>query len=169
MGTDSVGESAGEMPHAVAALLQFEIPPVLLQLIIDGLRPVGVGSVDHGMGEAAQLRRRQDDGVVGEQLLGGLDRFRVEVVAAEFVHGPFHDLHFLRRHHALRCSAASWGSTGSSFSPSIVVRGPSAAAARIRVAASAGESCSTRIRNWLMLEEQYSSDRWLASASAIKL
>ena len=97
LGTDSVGESAGEMPHAVAALLQFQIPAVLLQLIINGLRPVGVGSVDDRVGEAAQLRRRQDGGVVGEQLLGGLDRFRVEVGAGEFVHGPFHNRHFLRR------------------------------------------------------------------------
>ena len=46
LGTDGVGESAGEMPHAVAALLQLQIPAVLLQLIIDGLRPVGVGSID---------------------------------------------------------------------------------------------------------------------------
>ena len=36
LGTDGVGESACEMPHAVAALLQFQIAAVLLQLIIDG-------------------------------------------------------------------------------------------------------------------------------------
>jgi hypothetical protein len=81
LGTDGVAESACEMPHAVAALVEFEVAAVVLQLVIDGLRPVGVGGIDHGMGEAAQLRRRQDHGVVGEQLLSGLDCFRVEVVA----------------------------------------------------------------------------------------
>ena len=168
LGTNGVAESTGEMPHAVPPLLQFEIAAVLLQLVIDGLRPVGVGGVDHGVGEPLQLRRRQDGGVVGEQLLGGLDRFRVEVVAGEVVHGPFHNGHFLRRFTTpSRCSAASWGSAASSFSPTMVVRGPTAAAARTRAAASPGDSCNTRIRKWVMVEEQYSSDRWWASASAI--
>ena len=81
LGTNGVAESTGEMPHAVPPLLEFDISAVLLQLVIDRLRPVGVGGVDHGVGEAAQLRRRQDGGVVGEQLFGGLDCFRVEVVA----------------------------------------------------------------------------------------
>ena len=81
MGTNGVAESACEMPHAVAALLQFEVAAVLLQLIINGVRPVGVGSVDDGVGEAPQLRRRQDGGVFGEQLLSGFDCLRVEVVA----------------------------------------------------------------------------------------
>ena len=105
LGTDGVAESACEMPHAVPPLLEFQISAVLLQLVIDGLRPVGVGGVDHGVGEPAQLRRRQDGGVVGEQLFGGLDRFRVEVVAGEVVHGPFHNGHFLRIHRtvALQC------------------------------------------------------------------
>ena len=71
LGTDGVGESACQMPHAVPALLQLDIAPVLLQLVVDGFGPVGVGGIDHGMGEPPQLRRRQDDGVVGEQLLGG--------------------------------------------------------------------------------------------------
>ncbi len=96
LGTDSVGESACEMPHAVAALLQLHIPPVLLQSIIDRFWAVGVGSSDHSLGKAAQLRRRQDGGVFGEQLLGGFDCVRVEVGPGEFVHGPFHNLHFLR-------------------------------------------------------------------------
>ena len=48
LGTDGVGESACEMPHAVPPLLEFEIAAVLLQLIIDRLRPVGVGGIDHG-------------------------------------------------------------------------------------------------------------------------
>ena len=38
LGTDGVGESACEMPHAVAALLQLQIAAVVLQLVIDGLR-----------------------------------------------------------------------------------------------------------------------------------
>ena len=101
LGTDSVAESACEMPHAVPPLLQLQIPAVLLQLVINGLRPVGVGGVDHGMGEPLQLRRRQDGGMVGEQLLSGLDRFRVEVVAGEVVHGPLHNGHLLRAHHTV--------------------------------------------------------------------
>jgi hypothetical protein len=70
-------------------------------LVIDGFRSVGVGGIDHGMGEAAQLRRRQDGGVVGEQLFGLINVVGLHVVAGEFVHGPFHNLHFLRRQHAL--------------------------------------------------------------------
>ena len=49
-----------------------------------------------------------------------------------------------------RCNPASRGSTGSSFSPSMEMRGPTAAAARTREAASPWDSCSTRTRNWLM-------------------
>ena len=49
-----------------------------------------------------------------------------------------------------RCNPASRGSTGSSFSPNMEVRGPAAAAARTREAASPWDSCSTRTRNWLM-------------------
>jgi hypothetical protein len=55
-----------------------------------------------------------------------------------------------------RCNAASWGSTGSRLKPSIEVRDPTAAAARTLQAASPGESCSTRTKNWIMVEEQYS-------------
>jgi hypothetical protein len=69
------------MPHAVAALLEFEVAAVLLQLIINGLRPVGVGSIDHSMGEPPQVRRRQDDGVVGEQMLGAINVFGLHIVA----------------------------------------------------------------------------------------
>ena len=67
-----------------------------------------------------------------------------------------------------RCKAASWGSCGSSFSPSMELRGPTAAAARTRDAASPGETCSIRTRNWVMLEKQWLPGRSLASASAIK-
>ena len=81
LGTNGVAESACEMPHAVPPLLQLQIPAVLLQLVIDGLRPVGVGGVDHGVGEPLQLRRRQDGGVVGEQLFGLIDASGLHVVA----------------------------------------------------------------------------------------
>ena len=77
LGTDGVGESACQMPHAVAALLQLQVAPVVLQLIIDGFGPVGVGGIDHSVGEAAQIGWSQDDGVVGEQLLGLINCFRV--------------------------------------------------------------------------------------------
>ena len=82
-----------------------------------------------------------------------------QVGPGEFVHGPFHNLPLSpcdtdTRRVAARPVAAA---RGSRFSPSIEVRGPTAAAARIREAASPGESCSTRIRNWLRVEEQYSS------------
>ena len=53
-----------------------------------------------------------------------------------------------------RCSAASRGNCGSNFSPTMVVRGPTAAAARTREAASPWESCSARTKNWVMVEEQ---------------
>jgi hypothetical protein len=43
-GTDGV-EFALYLPHAVAALLQFQMPAVWFQLIIDRCRPVGIYSV----------------------------------------------------------------------------------------------------------------------------
>ena len=102
LGTNGVAESTCEMPHAVPPLLQFEIPAVLLQLIIDGLRPVGVGGVDHGVGEPLQLRRRQDGGVVGEQLFGGLDAcgsrsWRVSLCMARSTMATFSVAHHARR------------------------------------------------------------------------
>jgi hypothetical protein len=48
------------------------------------------------------------------------------------------------------------------------IRGLSAAAARARAAASAGESCSLRVSNMVRLEKQYSVARSVACASAIK-
>ena len=71
------------------------------------------------------------------------------------MHGSFHDRHLHRRHAPSRCSAASCGSSGSNFSPSIDVRGPTAAAARTREPASPGESWKIRIRNRVRVEKQY--------------
>ena len=47
--TDSVGELAFQLPHAVAALPQLQMPPVLLQLIIDQFRTVGVDRVNYSI------------------------------------------------------------------------------------------------------------------------
>ena len=59
LGADGVAEFALQVPHAVAALFQLEMAAVLLQLVIDGFGPVGVGSVDDAEGVAAQLRGPQ--------------------------------------------------------------------------------------------------------------
>ena len=74
---ENVGEPALEMPHAVAALLQLHIAAVLLGLVVNRFGPVGIGSVDHGVGEAAQICRVQDGCMVGEQLFGLLYFCRV--------------------------------------------------------------------------------------------
>ena len=89
------------MPHAVPALFQFKAAPVVLQLVIDGFRSVRVGSIHDRVCEPLQLRRRQDDGILGEQLLRRLDRCWVEGGAGESVHSPFHNLHLLRTHHTV--------------------------------------------------------------------
>ena len=57
LGTHSVAEFALQMPHAVPALLEFQISAVLLQLVIDGFRPVRISSIDHAERVAAQLGR----------------------------------------------------------------------------------------------------------------
>ena len=120
------------------------------------------------MGEAAQLRRRQDGGVVGEQLLGGSRPLagsrsgRVSLCMARSTMA-----HFLRAHDAVALQRGQPRQHRVQACAEHRVRDPTAAAARTRVAASPGESCSTRIRNWFMVEEQYSSGRWWASASAI--
>ena len=72
LGTDGVGESACQMPHAVAALLQLQIPAVLLQLIIDRVP----GRRGRQQLTTAWANRRSSGGakiggVFGEQLLGG--------------------------------------------------------------------------------------------------
>ena len=54
---DRIGESAVQLPHAIAALPQLHMPPVLLQLIIDRLRTIGVGSVDYPGGQQPQILR----------------------------------------------------------------------------------------------------------------
>ena len=74
-----------------------------------GCGPSGSAALTTAWANRLQLRRRQDGGVVGEQLLGGLDRFRVEVVAGEVVHGPFHNGHFLRRSPHRRVAAPPVG------------------------------------------------------------
>ena len=53
LGTENIGEPALEMPHAVAALLQFHKPAVLLQLVVNRFGPIRIGSVHHSVGEAA--------------------------------------------------------------------------------------------------------------------
>ena len=58
-----------------------------------------------------------------------------------------------------RCRAASCGSNGSNRSPSIDIRGPTAAAARTREAASPWESWNIRIKNLVRLEKQHSPAR----------
>lgn len=60
LGTDGVGEPAVQMPPAVPALFQLHIAPVVLQLVIDGFRAVGVGSIHHRLGEPLQLSGRQE-------------------------------------------------------------------------------------------------------------
>jgi hypothetical protein len=78
LGTDGVAEPAVQLPHAVAALVEFEIAPVVSQLIVQGLCAVGVGGSDDRLGEPVQLCRGQDGCLVGEQLLSRLHGLRVE-------------------------------------------------------------------------------------------
>ena len=47
LGADGGGEFACQVPHAVAALLQLQIPAVLLQLVINGCRAVRISSIHH--------------------------------------------------------------------------------------------------------------------------
>ena len=44
------------MPHAVAALFQFQIAAVVLQLVIDGFGPVRIGSIDHAVRRSGAAR-----------------------------------------------------------------------------------------------------------------
>jgi hypothetical protein len=52
------------------------------------------------------------------------------------------------------CNAATFGSCDSKRSPNIEVRGPNAAAALTREAASARESWNARIKNRIIVAEQ---------------
>ena len=49
-----------QVPHAVAALLQLQMPPVVLLVVVKGFGAVRVGSINHAEGVAAQLNRAQD-------------------------------------------------------------------------------------------------------------
>ena len=48
-----------QVPHAVAALLQLHMPPVVLLVVVEGFGAVRVGSINHAEGVAAQLHRAQ--------------------------------------------------------------------------------------------------------------
>jgi hypothetical protein len=96
LGTDGVAEPAVQLPHAVPPLVEFEMAPVLLQLVIDWFGPVGIGGGDDGLGDPVQLCWGQDGCLVGEQLLSRLHGLRVEAGPAECVYGPFHDLYLCR-------------------------------------------------------------------------
>jgi hypothetical protein len=118
LGAEGCGEAAFEVPHAVAALFEFDGAALLLVLVVYGFGAVSLDivGIEAGAGELCMARSTM-------ATLSG-------------VTAP------------TRCSAASRGSCGSSCSPSMEVRGPTAAAARTRPAASPWERCSTRIRNW---------------------
>jgi hypothetical protein len=105
LGTDGVGESALQPPHAVAALFQLQVATVLLVLVIDRFGSVGVGRIDDFEREPPQLRRTQDRPMVGEQLLGGVHSLGVQTGTGELVHGPLDNRHLLGRHStiALQC------------------------------------------------------------------
>ena len=45
--TQSVGEFPRQVPHAVAALLQLHMPPVVLLVVVEGFGAVRVGSINH--------------------------------------------------------------------------------------------------------------------------
>ena len=167
LGAHGGAESTGEMPHAVPPLLEFEVAAVLLQLVIDRLRPVGVGGVDHGVGEPLQLRRRQDGCVVGEQLFGLINVLGLHVVAGELVHGPFHNGHFLRAHRtvALQCGQPRQHRVKTSAEHRST--GPDGSGRTDPGRGVAGGELNTRTKNWTMVDEQYSRGRSDASASAI--
>jgi hypothetical protein len=96
LSTNRVGEPALQQPHAVAALVEFQIPPVLLQLVIDRFRAVRIGSSHYRLGEPVQLRRRR-----GKQLLRRLDGCWVETGPGECVQGPLHNLYLGGTHHTI--------------------------------------------------------------------
>ena len=153
LGTHGVGEFAVELPHAVAALFQLQTPPVLLQLVIKGFGSVRIGGIDHTVGVAAQLHWPQHGCIVGEQLLRSVHIFRVQPGAGEFVHGPFHNLYFLRCHHTGALQRRQPGQHRFQLVTEHRFPWSTAAAARTREAASPGESCST-CKNLVTVEEQ---------------
>jgi hypothetical protein len=55
-------------------LFQLQIPPVLLEWVIDWFRAVRIGRIQHPQRVAAQIGRIKQWGVVGEQPLRGVDR-----------------------------------------------------------------------------------------------
>ena len=71
---EGVGESACQVPHAIPALLQLHIAAVLLELVINRLRPIRVGGIDHSLGEAAQIRWSQDRGACSVSSCSAIDQ-----------------------------------------------------------------------------------------------
>jgi hypothetical protein len=66
LGTDGVGEFAPQLPHPIPALPQLQMPPVLLQLLIDWGWALGADRVDYPICNESQ--------VFGAQLLGVFDQ-----------------------------------------------------------------------------------------------
>ena len=70
------------------------------------------------------------------------------------MHGPFHNLHLLGCDRAVTLHSSQLRQQRFQLFPEHRIRGPTAAAARTREAASPWESWNIRIRNWVRLEKQ---------------
>ncbi len=141
---------------------------VLLQLLIDRFGTVWVDNIHYSIGDQSQVFGCQLLGVFDQLLLCSRHSNGIQVGPVEFLHGPCHHLHLLSAHQASALRRSQMRQHRPTASPSVETRRASAAAARIRAAASAGESCSLRVNSICRLEKQYSPARSHVSASAIK-
>ena len=167
-GAEGTGEPHRAGPGSVSAAVELDVAAVVVELVF-GSGAVGVDPVDHLGGEHAEFGDGVDVGEPDQQLFPFVDVNRVEAAPVDLSQRPFDDRHLLRadppgllRRREMRPqrSARGW--------PSMLVRSPTAAAARTRRDASPGDSRSTLINTRIIDGWVNASGRFRVSASPIK-
>ena len=166
-GAEGTGEPQGAGPGSVSAAVELDVAAVVVELVF-GSGAVGVDPVDHLGGEHAQLGDGVDVGEPDQQLFPFVDVSRVEAAPVDLRQRPFDDRHLLRATRPACCAAARCGRNGARGWPSMLVRSPTAAAARTRRDASPGDSRSTLINTRIIDGCVNASGRFRVSASPIK-
>ena len=94
-GAESAGEPEGAGPGSVPALMELDMAPVLVELVL-GQGAVGVDPVDDLVGEDAEVFDGVGVGEPDQQPLTFLDVGGVEAAPVDLGQGPFDDRHLLR-------------------------------------------------------------------------
>ena len=94
-GAEGPGEPQRAGPGPVAALMELDMAPVVVELVF-GQGAVGVDGVDDLIGEQSQVLGRQHRGLVDQQFLPGVEVGGIEAAPVDLAQGAGDDRHLLR-------------------------------------------------------------------------